>query len=148
MESNDEPRAAGFDLDIVLRQIRDAVASGDELVAGMTGSSVARAEERRRAATAAAGKAGATADERASATTERSAAADEIKRAKELGEVHRQVLTLLGEDALRLARGLPTSMAWSDETAASEGAGGTMGPAPAEPAKAASNAKPKAGPNG
>ncbi len=144
MEPNDNPRDAGFDLDIVLQQIRDAVASGDGLVAGMTDGSVARAEERRRAASAAAGKAGATAADRAAAATERTAAADEIKQAKSLGEVHRQVLTLLGEDALRLVRGLPTAMAWSDEPTMGEGTARTA-PGGASAAKEGAASAPAGG---
>jgi hypothetical protein len=123
MEPRDAPPEAGFDLEVILRQVREAVAAGDGKLAAMTGNSVARAEERRREATAAGRQAGMNVNDRAAATSERKAAAEEARRVRDLGEVHRQVLTLLGEDALRLVRDLPTAPAASDDVPA--GAAGT-----------------------
>ena len=120
MEPRDVPPEAGFDLEAILRQVRDAVAAGDDKLAAMTGSSVARAEERRREAAATARQSGLNASERGAAASERKAAGDEASRVRDLGEVHRQVLVLLGEDALRLVGDLRTGLASSDNVPAEE----------------------------
>lgn len=86
----------------VLRQIRAGLASADARLAAMTDSSVGRAEERASEAREAAQRddAGREAQDLGRATYDEARA--QAKEARDLGDLHREVVDLLGADLERL----------------------------------------------
>lgn len=98
------PAGPSLDSADILRQVRAAIAGSDGRLEEMTRKSVERADIRASEAANLARRVP-TDEARAAARAARQDARDEVKQARELGDLHRTVLSYLSDDLERLMAG-------------------------------------------